>query len=152
MRSTSVGRMWQPTVRRMGRVQCFSRNVSCGGRRAQSKRRLRSGRTQTENPETGVSGASEKRTMQEYETIKAGRAMLQAAQANAPSERTVVGYAAKTGLIMRCAGPDADIEALIAQAKQTRSASAWFSRRAALMYSFRLGVGKLLVEKDSQAL
>lgn len=87
--------------------------------------------------------------MQEYETIKSARATLQASQASAPSERTVAGYVAKTALIMRRAGPGADIEALIAQAKQTQSASTWFSRRAALMYSFRLGVGQLLAEQDT---
>lgn len=87
--------------------------------------------------------------MQEYETIKAARAMLQASQTSEPSERTVAGYVARAGLIMRRAGPDAGIDALIAHARQTRSASTWFTRRAALMYAFRRGVGQLLAEQDT---
>lgn len=119
------------------------------GKRARPKRRLRSGRTQTSASKTRHQVAGEGSAMQEYETIKGARAMLQACQANAPSERTVTGYVAKTALIMRRAGPDADIEALINQAKKTQSASTWFSRRAALMHSFRLGIGQLLAEQDT---
>jgi hypothetical protein len=74
--------------------------------------------------------------------------MLAASRGSVPSEKTVAGYVAKAHLVTRRAGPGADIEALIAQAKQTRSASTWFSRRAALMHSFRMGIDKLLVEQD----
>ena len=104
MRPALVGRMWQPTVRRMGLCAMFFTQRQLRGKRARPKRRLRSGRTQTENPETGVTGASEEPTMQEYETIKAGRAMLQASQASAPSERTVAAYVAKTTQIFSLNG------------------------------------------------
>jgi integrase len=87
--------------------------------------------------------------MQEYETIRSARAMLQVSRASVPSERIVAGYLARTALIMRRAGPGADIDGLIAQAKQTRSASSWFSRRAALAYSFRLSIEKMLGEQDA---
>lgn len=86
--------------------------------------------------------------MQEYETIKCARAILETSQASAPSERTVAGYTAKVKLIIRRAGPGADIEKLINEAKQTRSVSTWFSRRAALMNSFRMVVRRLLVEQE----
>lgn len=87
--------------------------------------------------------------MQEYETIKSARAMLQASRASAPSQQTVAGYEAKTRRIVNRAGQGAGIEELIAQAKQTRSASTWFSRRAALMHSFRAAVDHLLAEQDT---
>jgi integrase len=97
----------------------------------------------------GARVAGEEEAMQEYETIKSARAMLAASRASAPSERTVAGYLARTALIMRRAGPGADIDGLIAQAKQTRSASSWFSRRAALAYSFRISIEKMLGEQDT---
>lgn len=87
--------------------------------------------------------------MQEYETIKSARAMLQASRAGAPSQQTVAGYEAKTRRIVDRAGQGAGIEEPIARAKQTRSASTWFSRRAALMHSFRAAVDRLLVEQDT---
>lgn len=88
--------------------------------------------------------------MQEYDVIKRARAMLQASRTTAPpSEKTAAGYVAKATLIMRRAGPDADIEALIAQAKATRSASSWFSRRAALAHSMQMGIEKMLADQDT---
>lgn len=42
--------------------------------------------------------------MQEYETVKGARAMLQASQASAPSERTVAGYVAKTAQLFSLNG------------------------------------------------
>lgn len=87
--------------------------------------------------------------MQEYETIKRARAMLTASRGSAPSERTVAGYEAKTRLILHRAGQGASVDELIAQAKRTQSASTWFSRRAALMHSFRAAVDKLLTEQDT---
>lgn len=87
--------------------------------------------------------------MQEYETIKDARAMLQANQASAPSQRTVAGYEAKTALIMRRVRPATDIESVITQAKQTRSVSTWFGRKAALMYTLRRNTAYLLAEQDT---
>ncbi|GAC1416495.1 MAG: hypothetical protein NVSMB6_18860 [Burkholderiaceae bacterium] len=88
--------------------------------------------------------------MQEYETIKSARAMLAASRASTPpSERTVAGYVTKARLIVLRAGKGAGIEQLMAQAKNTRSASTWFSRRAALMHSFRRAVDQLLAEQDT---
>lgn len=87
--------------------------------------------------------------MQEYVTIKQARTMLQASRAGTPSERTVAGYEAKAQRIVRRAGQRAGIDELIAQAKQTQSAATWFSRRAALMHSFRALLDKLLAEQDT---
>lgn len=87
--------------------------------------------------------------MQEYETIKSARAMLQASRASSLSKRTVDDYEAKVLLMIERAGKGAGIDELIAQAKQTRSASTWFSRRAALMYSFRSDIERLLKEQDT---
>lgn len=74
--------------------------------------------------------------------------MMAASRASTPSERTVAGYVAKAQLIVDRAGQGAGIDELIAQAKQTRSASTWFSRRAALKHSFRALLDKLLAEQD----
>ena len=87
--------------------------------------------------------------MQEYVTIKQARAMLQASRAGTPSERTVAGYEAKTRRIIHRAGQGAGIYDLIAHAKQTQSAATWFSRRAALMHSFRATVDQLLAQQDT---
>jgi integrase len=87
--------------------------------------------------------------MQEYVTIKQARAMLQASRAGMPSAQTVAGYEAKTRRIVDRAGQSAGIDELIAQAKQTQSAATWFSRRAALMHSFRAAVDRLLAEQDT---
>ena len=84
-----------------------------------------------------------------YDKIRRARAVLAANRASAPSKRTVDGYDAKVLLIGKRAGKGAGIDELIAQAKQTRSASTWFSRRAALMYSFRSVIESLLAEQDT---
>lgn len=84
-----------------------------------------------------------------YDKIRRARAVLAANRVSAPSKRTVDGYDAKVLLIGKRAGKGAGIDELIAQAKQTRSASTWFSRRAALMYSFRSVIESLLAEQDT---
>lgn len=87
--------------------------------------------------------------MQEYVTIKQARAMLQASGTGMPSTQTIAGYEAKTRRIINRAGQGAGIDELIAQAKHTQSAATWFSRRAALMHSFRSAVDRLLAEQDT---
>lgn len=88
--------------------------------------------------------------MHEYETIRRGRTMLQASRGVAPSDRTIAGYKATTkrlAQLARAMGGE-ELDGLIACAKRTMSASTWFSRRAALLYSFRLGAEKLMAEQD----
>lgn len=85
--------------------------------------------------------------MQEYDIIKRARAAL-ADQPASPSERTVAGYVARARRIMEQAGKGAEIADLIAEAKRTRSASTWFTRRAALAFMFRRGIEGLLTEQD----
>lgn len=89
--------------------------------------------------------------MDEFEVIKRARAMLQASRAAAVSERTKDGYKAKAVYLMKLAAEleGEEIERLIAVAKKTKSASTWFSRRAALAHSFRRAVDKLLTKQDA---
>jgi integrase len=86
----------------------------------------------------------------EYEIMKHARATLEASRTAALAQRTIDGYKAKARRLMQMARTmgGVEIDGLIACAKKTKSASTWFSRRAALMYSFRLGVEKLLTEQD----
>jgi integrase len=87
--------------------------------------------------------------MEKSESIKQAYIMLQMASTGAPlSARTVAGYIRIVSRILRRAGPNADIDDLIALSKQTKSACTWFSRRAALMYVFRQYVIKWLAEQD----
>lgn len=92
--------------------------------------------------------------MQEYDIIRRARAMLEASESGPPSTRTIAGYEARARRIFRLVKADAaegkstEIADFIAYAQQTRSASTWFGRRAALLYAFRQILRRLLTEQD----
>lgn len=88
--------------------------------------------------------------MNEYETIKSARAMLQASHRVAQSEKTIAGYNQKAVRINRLAKERGgrSFDSLIAAAKETKSANTWFSRRASLMHALRTTIEILLTEQD----
>lgn len=92
--------------------------------------------------------------MQEYDVIRRARAMLESSDAGSPSARTVAGYKARAKRIFKLVEADAedgkaaDVGTFIGYALQTRSASTWFGRRAALLYAFRKILRKHLAEQD----
>ena len=89
--------------------------------------------------------------MDEYETIKAARALLQGVKTIA-SEKTRANYIEKAHRLKRQAesmeGMGDFMDRLIACAKKTNKATTWFSRRAALAYSFRKLIEHMLSEQD----
>lgn len=87
---------------------------------------------------------------QEYDIIKRSRAMLEASRTVAPGQRTIDGYKTKVRRLVRLVRDDGGlgIDALIAHAKHTKSASTWFSRKAALAYYFREALEKSLADQD----
>ncbi|MBK4739201.1 site-specific integrase [Noviherbaspirillum pedocola] len=87
--------------------------------------------------------------MQEYETIKRARAMLQASRTE-PAERTVATYKRRGELLMQTPkGQHASrLDAVIAKAKRSKSASTWFGNRAALMFGIRRGIEAALSTQD----
>lgn len=94
--------------------------------------------------------------MEEYETIRRARAMLEASRIARPAvrlaDRTIAGYKVKAKRIVTAAlaggGGGNGIDQIIALAKDTKSANTWFSRRAALSFSFRFQVERLLQDQD----
>lgn len=88
--------------------------------------------------------------MQEYETIKQARAILEEVKGPAPSERTTKGYLAKAKRIIAIAKIKGnEIEASIAEVKNTRSANTCASRRAAMLWVVRDAMKQLLKDQDS---
>lgn len=92
--------------------------------------------------------------MQEYDTIRRARAMLETNETGSASAHTIAGYEARARRIFKLVkagaadGRSTDVGNFIAYARQTCSASTWFGRRAALLYAFRKILRRLLAEQD----
>jgi integrase len=84
--------------------------------------------------------------MEEFETIKHARAMLAAIPKSSASEKTKAGYQRTMQRLNATAKSGAGI---IANASKTRKISTWFSRRAAIIYTTRDLVERLMKTQDA---
>lgn len=90
--------------------------------------------------------------VERFEIVKRARATLASMPESVANLKTTTGYRAKAKRLIHQVHANGvvanGIDQIIAQAKKTTSIATWFSRRAALIYSFRAGLSDALAKQD----
>ena len=82
-----------------------------------------------------------------FDIIKRSRKLLDAVAKSTASEATAAGYRAQMDKLLKSAETSAEI---ITAARNTTKASVWFSRRAAITFSSRETIERMLQIQDQQ--